>query len=121
MYHCCLCGKEYEREQDAVKCVNRCGREAFSTGKFVKKEVPQLPDINRVEFDCEEALGALFSFDASYVFEKMMTCGAPVSQVAALQHKTYEGWEQLSNKDRSIRLNRVFMTAKLYGIEIPNK
>lgn len=121
MYRCCLCGKTYEEEQDAVKCVSKCGREAFSTGKFVKKDAPQLQDVTNVEFDCDAAITALFSFDASFLFEQMMLRGAPVSQVAALQRSTYKDWEQLSNKDRSIRLNRVFMTAKLYGIEIPIK
>lgn len=119
MYHCCLCGKKYDTEALAVRCVNKCGREAFATGKFVKKDVPQLPDVTNVEFDYDTATAALHSFNASLLFEQMILMGAPVSQVAALQHSTYKDWEQLSNKDRSIRLNRVFMTAKLYGIEIP--
>lgn len=72
MYRCCLCGKTYEEEQDAVKCVNKCGREALSTGKFIKKDVPQLPDVTNVEFDCDAAITALHSFDASLLFEQMM-------------------------------------------------
>lgn len=26
MFTCCLCKKEYKTEQEAVKCINRCGR-----------------------------------------------------------------------------------------------
>ena len=38
MYKCCLCGTEYKDAADAVKCVNRCGRQKFQDGAFIKKD-----------------------------------------------------------------------------------
>lgn len=38
MFTCCLCGKKYNTSNEAVQCVNRCGREYQRNGKFSVKE-----------------------------------------------------------------------------------
>lgn len=52
MYKCPLCKKEYSSEREVIVCVNRCGRDKFSNGAFVKKEAPRRED--RFSFNSEE-------------------------------------------------------------------
>ena len=121
MYKCCICGTEYENEAAAVRCVNKCGRECFASGKFVKKETKHSPNVTNVEFDFEEAINDILHLDVILLIDKMLEVGAPKPQVAALRDKVLEGWSEIDNKERANRFNRVVMAAKLYGIEIPNK
>lgn len=116
MFKCCLCGKEYEREQDAIKCVNKCGRQAFADGKFVKKEVPQLPDVNKVEF-IEVPVSDIYLSDILTLINKMIDAGAPLGQIAALKEKIIANWNEIDNNERSNRYNRVLLSAWLYGIK----
>lgn len=121
MYKCCICGTEYDNEAAAVRCVNKCGRECFASGKFVKKETKHSPDITNVEFDFEDAINDILHLDVVLLIDKMFEVGAPKPQVAALRDKVLEGWNEIDNHERANRFNRVVMAAKLYGIEIPNK
>ena len=57
MYKCCLCGKEYETEKAAVKCVNKCGREKFLDGAFQHKEAKYSGERTTVSFLFKEELG----------------------------------------------------------------
>lgn len=50
IFHCCICGKPYMVAEGAVACVNRCAREAFRTGKFVKKDAPYSEEISSTKY-----------------------------------------------------------------------
>lgn len=52
-FKCPLCGTEYATEKEVIVCVNKCGREKFSNGAFIKKEAPHSPD--RISFDTNES------------------------------------------------------------------
>ena len=111
MYKCCICGTEYDDEAAAVRCVNKCVRECFASGKFVKKETKHSPDVTN----------DILHLDVILLIDKMLEVGAPKPQVAALRDKVLAGWNEIDNRERANRFNRVVMAAKLYGIEIPNK
>lgn len=49
MFSCCLCGKSYFKKEDAVKCVNKCGRAAFDAGRFVHKKIHYSNPIHQAE------------------------------------------------------------------------
>lgn len=117
MYKCCICGTEYDNEAAAVRCVNKCAREGFASGKFVKKETKHSPDITNVEFDFEDITNDLIHLSTILTLDKMLEVGVPKPQVAALRDKVLKDWDKIDNHERSNRHHRVLMAAKLYGIE----
>lgn len=119
MFKCCLCGTEYEREQDAVKCVNRCGRAAHQNGKFQTKESKHSNDLFKVSFDfIEDAIQDIYFLDILNLLDKLFDAGAPKSQVAVLKDKILKDWNDVDNNERCKRYSELCMLAKIYGIKI---
>ena len=51
MFKCCICGKEYNTKEMAIKCISRCGRECTLSGQFHSKDSIKKPDENRIIYD----------------------------------------------------------------------
>ena len=95
MFKCCICGKTYDNEAAAVKCVNKCGREKSSLGVFKSKTIK-----NSSEF-CETTYSFSipdFSFDE--IFEKLSTLKCPAYVVAQLKKDCLSNWDSKSDKEK---------------------
>ena len=112
MFRCCICGKEYESEAAAVKCVNKCGREGFETGKFQRKEKIYSDNISATEFDFD--IKCPQKEDIEKAIEVLERRGAPKLSVLMLRNQIAERWNYLSNSERAAELGRIQMLGKIY-------
>ena len=118
MFRCCLCGTRYVKEQDAVKCVNKCGRAAHQDGKFQVKESKHSEDISKVSFDfIEDAINDIYFLNIINLLDKLSEAGAPKSQVSVLRDKILKDWNDVDNNEHFKRYNELCMLAKIYGIK----
>ena len=117
MYKCCLCGNEYENATDAVKCVNRCGRQKFQDGAFIKKnskysgETTQTIFPNDFTFDFTEKE---IEDEIRKISSQLIDLGAPPVYVGRKMMSIFFTWPEKSKGDKIKDLKHLIITLSMY-------
>jgi len=106
MYKCCICGKEYKTEKEVVKCVNRCGRAGFQTGKFVKKDSRYSGETTTRTYDNRGE-----DMELVDLYNKLLDLGAP--EPAVKRH--YNMALSANRDDVSEYIEEMKMMVSIYG------
>ncbi len=117
MYKCCLCGNEYEDAADAVRCVNRCGRQKFQDGTFVKKdskysgETTQTIFLNDFTFDFTEKE---IEDEIRKISSQLIDLGASSVYVNRKMMHIFLTWPEKSKGDKIKDLKHLIITLSMY-------
>ena len=114
MFTCCLCGKQYENEAAAVKCVNQCGREAQQSGKFVTKESKYKGSFSSVQFSQESQVQDFSLKEELLKIFNELSLTMPLQEVNRLRIRTFKNWDSLSSSEKKNQFERVLMISKLF-------
>ena len=106
MFKCCLCGKEYEREEQAVKCVNKCGRNGFLDGKFKSKVSRDGGETTSIKFDFEVKQTSIRD-EIEDNLNDLLRRGLPIIRIENLRKRIFEDWEKKSKKEKVEELGRI--------------
>ena len=109
MFKCCLCGKIYDNEAAAVKCVNKCGREKASLGVFKSKTIKNSNEVSETTYNFSIPD---YSFDE--IWEKLLELKCPAYVVAQLKKDCLSDWNNKSDREKEDCYNKVVMTMWLY-------
>ena len=93
MYKCCLCGKTYETERAAVKCVNQCGREKFLNGDFKTKTSTYRGETVEIQY---------FSSEENNLKEKCEELLSQIQSKGVLNslQRQYKNWDNLKREEQ---------------------
>lgn len=106
MFKCCLCGKEYDREDLAVKCVNKCGRNSFLDGKFQHKVSKDGGETTSIKFDFEvKQISIKDTIEDNLA--NLLSRGLPMVRIENLRKRIFENWENKSEEERIEELGRI--------------
>ena len=114
MFKCCLCGKEYEKEDLAVKCVNKCGRNGFLDGKFQHKVSRDGGETTNIKFN--------FEIEQTSIKDKiednlndLLSHGLPIVRIKNLRKRIFENWEKKSEKEKMEELGRIEELRRIFA------
>ena len=113
MFKCCLCGREYENEKAAVKCVNKCGREKFLDGAFQHKETKYSGEETRIKFDFEVESDSIKE-DILRIFQELADNGAPPKRIETLRKNLLDSWDNKTDEEKKEELGRVLALKNLF-------
>ena len=94
MFKCCICGKSYETERAAVRCVNKCGREKFENKDFVKKDSVYRGETVEIFYKVNEDL------HLKEKCEKLLTKIEAKGVVMSLRRQL-NNWDRLSKEEQT--------------------
>lgn len=116
MFKCCICGKQYISKDAAVKCVNKCARQCFASGKFQKKEAHYSPDVEN--FICEVPLPAHsddLEDEVNRVCIELIDGGAPEKEINLQRTRIFATWNEKSKGDKMKDLQRLYLLKNFYS------
>ena len=94
MFKCCLCGKSYETERAAVRCVNKCGREKFENKDFIKKESTYRGETVEISYRVSEDMN--LKEKCEELVEKIQSKG-----IATSLRRQLKNWDRLSREEQT--------------------
>ena len=106
MFKCCLCGKEYEREEQAVKCVNKCGRNGFLDGKFKNKVSRDGGETTSIKFDFEISQTSIKN-EIEDTLNDLLRRGLSMVRIENLRKRIFGDWEKKSEREKMEELGRI--------------
>lgn len=107
MYQCCLCDTQYHKKEDAIKCVNKCGRAAFDAGRFVHKKIYYSNPVHQTEGLI--LLGAVYDDDKpiddqiNAMMDAFIGKGISKNKVEPMRHRILNS--QLTDEDKKREFN----------------
>lgn len=111
MFTCCLCGKRYNTSNEAVQCVNRCGREYQRDGKFSVKESTYKEGKKMVSFSHQysstETLEDIFNNIRKVV---------PEPEFRNFRNSILKDWDALSKTEKENRIKSAAMMRDLMSV-----
>lgn len=113
MFKCCLCGKEYETENAAVKCVNKCSREKFLDGAFQHKNAKYRGETSNVSFNFEIDT-EMIKESIAFLLNKMLENGAPNKRVEVLKKEIFSNWDNKTEEEKRNELGRIEIMASIF-------
>jgi hypothetical protein len=108
MFTCCLCGKKYNTSNEAVQCVNRCGRECQRNGKFSVKE--------SVYREGKKTVSFLHQYSSTETLENIFNEVkeiAPEPEFKNFKISILKGWDALSLLEKENRIKSAAMVRDL--------
>lgn len=98
-FKCCICGKIYNSEAAAVKCVNRCGRAMHQKGIFETKESKYSGETTETQVLYETEKLDL-EFECSKKISELKDRVPPSAYNGFI--KEFEKWETLTDAQRQM-------------------
>lgn len=114
MFKCCVCGKMYNSEVEAIKCINKCARTAHENGQFVTKEAKhsEQTTVNfKNESDCSASV-------AAQALIGLMDKGIAIGAISSLYRKVFNNWRNINDNERKTRLNYISSICEIYKVII---
>ena len=105
-FKCCICGKIYNNEAAAVKCVNRCGRAMHQKGIFETKESKYSGETTETQvlYEAEELD---LEFECSKKISELKDKVSPSIYNGFI--KEFEKWETLTDAQRQMFYDLIFL------------
>lgn len=113
MFKCCLCGKIYESEKAAVKCVNKCGQEKFLDGAFRHKESKYSGEITRISFDFEVKSDSIKE-DILRICQELIDIGISEKRVEILKNSVLDNWDSKTEAEKETELGRILTLKNIF-------
>lgn len=107
MFKCCLCGKEYQTEELAVKCLNKCGREGVSNGAFKVKDSVYSLGADETSFDNQCSSNSIIKDDIINFFSVLKKVDIPLGEMNSFEKGVLSNWDNKTEKERLNDYNRV--------------
>lgn len=114
MFKCCLCGREYEREELVVKCVNKCGRENFLDGKFQHKQSKNGGETTNLTFNFNIDYSTSIEKEIEKILEELFCFGMSKIRIETLRKRIFADWEEKSEQEKEEELGRLKVMRKLF-------
>lgn len=108
MFTCCLCGKKYNTSNEAVQCVNRCGREYQRDGKFSVKESAYREGKKTVSFLHQHSSTETLED----IFNKVKE-NVPEPEFENFKNSILKEWNTLSHSEKENRIKSAAMMRDL--------
>lgn len=113
MFKCCLCGKEYQAKELAVKCLNRCGREGVSNGAFKVKESVYSLGVEETSFDNQCSFNSITKNDIIRFFSILKKVNIPSGEIKSFEKDVLSNWDTKTDEEKLNNYNRVKMMVNM--------
>lgn len=107
MFKCCLCGKEYQTKELAVKCLSKCGREGVSNGAFKVKNSIYSLGVDKVSFDNQCNFTKTAKNDIIEIFSVLKKTNMPLGEIRSFEKDILSNWDNKTEKEKLNDYNRI--------------